>query len=128
MTPLTFVSNDSTWEILFKLVAAQGGSQVPRTGDTERELLMKLLQNGGLGGGSGTGVDSTITTLAGLAAIETSALTLDSIKLFYNEDDDEVQAWQLVAGTDATVAGSIQRPDDFNDPGNARVWRRVPLV
>ena len=75
-----------------------------------------------------TGVDSSITTLAGLAAIETSALTLDSIKLFYNAADDEVQAWQLRAGTDATVAGSIQRPDDYNAGSNARVWYRVPLV
>jgi hypothetical protein len=89
---------------------------------------MKLLQNGGLSGGSGTGIDSTITTATELAAVETSALTLDSIKLFYDEDADEVQAWQLVTGTDATVAGSIQRPDDYNDPSNTRIWRRVPLV
>ena len=99
---------------------------VPLTGDTERELLMKLLQNGGVG--SGSGIDSTITTATELAALATPDLTLDSVKLFYDEDFDEVQAWQLVTGTDATVAGSFQRPDDYADPANTRVWRRVPLA
>jgi hypothetical protein len=128
MTPLTFSSHDSTWEILFKLVAAQGGAQVPKAGDSERDLLVKFLQNGGGTGGTGSGVDNDIRNATDLAAVETTDLTVPVNKLFYDEDFDEIQGWQLRAGTDATSAGSVQRPDDYSAGTNEKVWYRVPLA
>lgn len=74
------------------------------------------------GSGGTTGVDKSVTTLTLLAAIPTVNLTVPVVKLWIQESDGTLQAWRLLAGTDATVAGSIQRPDDFNAVTNGRVW------
>lgn len=79
-----------------------------------------------LGGTGGTtGVDSQITTIAGLAAIPTVNLTPPILKLWIKAADKTAQIWELLAGTDATVPGSIQRPDDYNASTNAKVWYKV---
>lgn len=70
-------------------------------------------------------VDSTITTEAQLSAIPTTGLTVPVLKLWVLEADGSLQAWRLLAGTDASVAGSIRRPDDYNAVTNAKVWYRA---
>ena len=72
------------------------------------------------GTGGNTGVDSTITTLAGLAAIPTVNLTPPVVKVWVLEADGTSQVWRLLTSTAATVAGSIQRPDDYATSG--KVW------
>lgn len=76
------------------------------------------------GHGGTTGVDATVTTLAELAAIPTVNLTPPVVKLWVLEADGTSQIWRLLAGTDATVAGSIQRPDDYS-AGNQKCWYRA---
>jgi hypothetical protein len=77
------------------------------------------------GGGSGAGVDVAITSLAELAAIETAEITpggASSVKLWVSAADGSLQCWQLRASTAATVTGSIQRPDDYAESTNEKVW------
>jgi hypothetical protein len=71
-------------------------------------------------GGSGS-YDSTITSLALLAAKSTTALpgnTLLTVTI-----NTEVQDWILNVTTLATTAG-IQRPNDYNAITNTKVWIR----
>ena len=74
------------------------------------------------GTGGNTGVDATVTTLAGLAAIPTVNLTPPVVKVWVLEADGTSQVWRLLAGTDATVAGSIQRPADYAASTNEKIW------
>ncbi len=72
------------------------------------------------GSGGTTGVDATVTTLAGLAAIPTVNLTPPVVKLWVLEADGTSQVWRLLAGTAATGDG-IQRPADYS-AGNQKIW------
>jgi hypothetical protein len=82
----------------------------------------------GTPGAAGTaGVDPNITSLAGLAAIITVAITpgdSSSIKLFVDSIDELLNCWQLRSSTATTVSGSIQRPDDYATSTNEKVWFR----
>lgn len=107
-----------------------------QSGDTVRDLLVKILRNqydfilsgGGDGGGSGSGINSAVNTLTQLAAISTVATVLPSFQLFHNTDNDEMQAWKLEASTAATVTDVTQRPADYAGGTNEKVWRRIPLT
>lgn len=76
-------------------------------------------------GVASSGVDPSISSLANLAAIPTTVLTPPVIKVWIESTDLLSQTWILKAGTDATIAGSVQRPDDFNPATNAKVWYRA---
>lgn len=71
-----------------------------------------------------SGVDPDVTSLAELSAVATVALTPPVVKVWVQESDGTMQTWRLLAGTDATVPGSIQRPDDYGG-GNQKVWYRA---
>jgi hypothetical protein len=76
--------------------------------------------------GGGAPVDNSISSWAELAAVETTGLTVPVLKVWVNAADGTLKATQLRAGTDATdTANGIQRPDDYSDPGNAKVWYQV---
>jgi len=79
----------------------------------------------GPGVAGSTGVDASITTEAQLAAIVTTNLTVPAIKVWVLDADLTVQIWVLKAGTDASVSGSVRRPDDYNASTNAKVWYRA---
>lgn len=79
----------------------------------------------GSGTGGNSGVDPSITTLAQLAAVPTINLTPPVVKVWILEADGSTQVWRLLAGTDATVSGSIQRPDDYAASTNEKVWYRA---
>lgn len=70
----------------------------------------------------GVPVDSTVTTLAQLAAIPTISLSVPVVKIWILEADGTFQVWRLLASTAATVSGAIQRPDDYDGTTNAKVW------
>lgn len=38
---------------------------------------------------------------------------------------DEIQWWVLKSGTQATVSGSYQRPDDYHATSNQKYWKRI---
>lgn len=84
----------------------------------------------GGGGGSGTifsltsGFSDLITTLAQLAALATASAELPIYLTFWNSevgDSGALQTWKLIAGTAATAPG-IQRPNDYADGTNEKVW------
>lgn len=79
----------------------------------------------GPGVAGGTGVDATITTEAELGALVTSNLTVPVVKVWVLIPDLTIQLWVLRAGTDATAAGSVRRPDDYHATTNAKVWYRA---
>ena len=86
-----------------------------------RNRTQTVYAPGGLSGtGGSTGVDASITTLAGLAAIPTVNLTPPVLKVWVLEADGTSQVWRLLTSTAATVAGSVQRPDDWATSG--KVW------
>lgn len=75
------------------------------------------------GGGSssaGGGV-SNVSTLAELAAIQTTNKSVPYVILWVQESDGTSETWRLLASTAATGDG-IQRPDDYNASTNAKVW------
>lgn len=74
-------------------------------------------ENGGLA------VDTGITSWAELAAVATEDLAVGAIKLWINAADGTAKIVQLRTGTDATdTASGIQRPNDYANPGNTKVW------
>jgi hypothetical protein len=72
-------------------------------------------------GGAGS-YDSTITSLALLAAKATVALPVNTT-IITVIISTEMQDWQLVAGSNTTSTG-IQRPNDYNASTNIKVWFR----
>ena len=68
---------------------------------------------------------ASIETVANLAALATTGLTVPVIRVWIQTSDGTVQTWILRAGTDATDAGSVQRPNDYNGSTNAKVWYRA---
>jgi hypothetical protein len=71
----------------------------------------------------GVAVDTAITSWAELAAVATADLEAGAIKLWINAADGSAKIVQLRTGTDATDTGNgIQRPNDYADPGNTKVW------
>jgi hypothetical protein len=86
-----------------------------------------VLVLGGAGGSSTPStsrVDDQTNTLTELAAITTTSLTPPVIRVIYNSDTNEAQTWVLLAGTDATESGVVQRPDDYAASTNEKVWYR----
>ncbi len=72
-------------------------------------------------GGSPT--DPAITSWTELAAVPTTNVAVGAIKLWINAADGTFKIVQLRAGTEATnTANGIQRPDDYSNPSNAKVW------
>lgn len=47
------LAGDSERDLCLKILTLQGGPQVPKQGDSIRDLLRKILINGGIGGGGG---------------------------------------------------------------------------
>lgn len=71
----------------------------------------------------GVAVDTAITSWAELAAVPTTGLAVGAIKLWINSADNTAKIVQLRTGTDATdTASGVQRPNDYADPGNTKVW------
>lgn len=66
----------------------------------------------------------TITSLTELAAIPTTGITPPMIRAWRQTSDATAQFWELLAGTDATDPGSVQRPDDYAAVTNEKVWYR----
>lgn len=64
-----------------------------------------------------------ITSLALLAAVTTAGGVAPKAALV--SIASTARLWELVAGTDATVSGFIQRPTDYNASTNAYVWKAV---
>ena len=77
---------------------------------------------GAPGPSASAAVDPGITSLVDLAAISTVGLITPYIKIWIQASDGTTQVWQLLASQAATVAGVIQRPNDFNALTNARAW------
>lgn len=81
---------------------------------------------------NGCGQNTTINSLAGLAALATvGMITTGDFVTFVNTTDSPAstsvplaQTWQLVASTTATGNGR-QRPNDYDASTNARVWFQV---
>lgn len=79
----------------------------------------------GPGPASISGVDQTITTIADLAAIPTTSLTPPIIKVWVDLSNTTLQVWVLLAGTTDTEVGTTQRPSDYHDTTNQKVWYKV---
>ena len=77
--------------------------------------------------GADGAVSTAVTSTATLAAVVTTTITpggTGSIALFVDGTTQALQTWQLRSSTAATVAGSIQRPDDYATTTNEKVWYR----
>jgi hypothetical protein len=62
------------------------------------------------------GADGDVTALS---AIPTVSLSVPyAVRVFIGGN---IQTWLLQTGTDATAPG-VQRPNDYSDPGNTKVW------
>jgi len=75
------------------------------------ELLLSRPDITGLTGGG----------IADLDGIPTTGLAVGTIIIVY--DGSETRIYRLTAGTDAENSPTVIRPDDFADPGNAKVWK-----
>lgn len=64
-----------------------------------------------------------ITSWSDLAAFSTTGMPTGTIKIWVNAATGIEITVRLLDGTDATnTANGIQRPNDYANPGNARVW------
>lgn len=66
--------------------------------------------------------DAGITSLVDLAAVSTLNLNPIVIRAWINGDDGTEQVWRLITSSAATDGVSIQRPNDFDQVTNAKVW------
>lgn len=79
------------------------------------------------GGGGGvvasltSGFSDTVTTLEELAALPTTATDVPIFLSWWNEETETLVTYRLIAGTAETGPG-IQRPDDYNEATNAKIW------
>jgi hypothetical protein len=73
------------------------------------------------GSGPSASIDTGITSLADLAAVATVNLIAPALRYWVQASDGTSQTWQLLASTAATSEG-VQRPNDYNDLTNAKVW------
>lgn len=82
---------------------------------------------GGSSSGGGTvfsltsGFSETVNTLVQLAALATVSADVPIYLTFFNTDVGALQTWKLQAGTAATAEG-IQRPTDYADGTNEKIW------
>lgn len=77
--------------------------------------------------GQGVGADRYVTSWAELAALSTAAFPTDYKIYWVEEETGLLRVTQLRAGTNATdTPAGIQRPDDYSDPENKRVWYLTP--
>lgn len=68
-------------------------------------------------------VDPTIHSWSDLAGIATVNMAVKSLKIWVDDTSGVLMATQLLTATDATDTSSgIQRPSDYADPGNTKVW------
>jgi len=75
------------------------------------EIMLSRPDIDGLTGGGATDLDG----------IPTTGLAVGTIIIVY--DGSETRIYRLTAGTDAENSPTVIRPDDFADPGNAKVWK-----
>lgn len=72
---------------------------------------------------SNSRVEPNVGTWAELAALPTTGYETNTIKIWVETATGITITVRLLEGTDATdTASGIQRPDDYANPGNARVW------
>jgi hypothetical protein len=70
--------------------------------------------------------DQSITSWAELAELTTESRLLNSMISWVEADTGILKTVQLRTGTDATsTVDGIQRPNDYSDPDNLRVWYQV---
>jgi hypothetical protein len=70
--------------------------------------------------------DVAVRTWDELAALETVSRSLNSLVFWVEAATGLLQVVQLRAGSDASdPANGIQRPSDWSDPDNLRVWYKV---
>ncbi len=74
------------------------------------EVLLSRPDITGLTGGTATDLDG----------IPTTGLAVGTMLAVF--DGTETRIYRLTAGTDAESSPGVIRPDDFADPGNAKVW------
>ncbi len=78
------------------------------------------------GAASAPTTDGGVTSWAELAALETVGRALNSLVFWVEATTGLLRVVQLRTGTDATdTASGIQRPNDYDDPDNTRVWYQV---
>lgn len=66
---------------------------------------------------------ASIQSWADLAAIKTLGLPVPQIRIWVDADTGLFKVTQLRESTDETdVSSGIQRPDDYANPGNTKVW------
>jgi hypothetical protein len=70
--------------------------------------------------------DSAVTSWEELAALETVSRSLNSLVFWVELTTGLLQVVQIRTSTAATdTASGVQRPDDYDDPDNTRVWFKV---
>lgn len=79
---------------------------------------------GAPGVGPSASIDPGIHSLVDLAAVVTTNLITPVIRIWINAADGTEQIWQLLDSSAATNEG-VQRPNDYNDLTNAKVWFRA---
>lgn len=68
-------------------------------------------------------IEPGVTTWDLLAALSTTGMPTGTIKEWVNAASGIAIVVRLLDGTDPTdTANGVQRPNDYADPGNARVW------
>lgn len=80
---------------------------------------------GAPGVGPSASTDTSIHTLADLAAVTTTNLIAPCIRIWILAADGTTQVWQLLASTISVSSDGIQVPNDFNAITNAKVWFRA---
>lgn len=76
-----------------------------------------------LSANGGAPVDASIHSWSDLAGIATVGLNVKTVKIWVDDATGLLKATQLLTGTDATdTASGIQRPNDYANPGNTKVW------
>lgn len=74
-------------------------------------------------GGSNSRIEPDVHTWADLAALYTTGYQTNTIKIWVEAATGVTHTVRLLEGTDETdTASGIQRPNDYSNPGNARVW------
>lgn len=72
---------------------------------------------------SNSRIEPNVHTWADLAALSTTGCEDNTIKIWVEQTSGETITVRLLPGTDVTnTASGIQRPNDYANPGNARVW------
>ena len=77
---------------------------------------------------SNSRIEPNVGTWADLAALSTTGYQNGTIKIWIETATGETKTVRLLPGTDPTdTASGIQRPNDYANPGNARVWYQAAM-